>query len=476
MRAIEDVRQKILIVDDEHLNRELLNQELDAAGYDIAEARNGEEALVRAREWKPDVVLLDVMMPSLDGFEVCRRLKAARATLEIPVIFMTALSDKADKLRAFEAGGADYVTKPFEIEEVLARVKVHVQLNLTRRMLVDRNRRLAEEIEKRGRAQQTIEYLRKEIESEFGFDEIIGMSAVLRAALEKLNQVAKTDTTVLILGETGTGKELFARAIHRHSSRKDGPMIKLNCAALPGELVESELFGHEKGAFTGAVASRKGRFELADGGTIFLDEIAELSPSAQAKLLRVLQERELERLGGTGAIAVDVRVVAATNKNLQAAVERGEFRDDLYYRLNVFPITVPALRERTEDVPLLVRHFTVEFGSRMGKTFTSIESDALDGLARYQWPGNIRELQNIVERAAILSPGPVLEIRDLLVNDSAPCDTTLVAVERAHICRVLDNSQWQIEGRSGAARQLGMNPSTLRGKMRKLGIRKDRIG
>ncbi len=465
-------RPRILIVDDEPLNLELLRQELDVLGYEVDEARGGEEALQRTSEHPPDVILLDIMMPGMDGFEVCRRLKATEGTRDVPVIFMTALSEIEHKITAFEAGGVDYVTKPFQVEEVLARVSTHVELRRTTRELVDRNRRLEEEIEGHRRARQTIEYLREEIQTELKFDEIIGESPALKDALALLDQVAKTDVTVLIRGETGTGKELFARAIHDRSPRSGGPLIKVNCAALPRDLIESELFGHEKGAFTGAIRQRKGRFELADEGTLFLDEVSELSLEAQAKLLRVLQERELERVGGTQIITVDVRVIAATNKDLSEAVELGKFREDLYYRLNVFPIRVPALRERASDVALLAGHFMDVAARKLGKTFSGIAPASLAALERYSWPGNVREVQNVIDRATIVSSGPLLEIGDSLDGERRRAVGTLEEVERAYIAQLLEETSWAIEGPHGAAKRLGLKPSTLRGRMRKLGIAK----
>ena len=463
---------RVLIVDDEPLNLELLRQELEVLGYVLDEARSGEEALLRAGEQQPDVILLDIMMPGMDGFEVCRRLKISEGTREVPVIFMTALSEIADKITAFEAGGVDYVTKPFQVEEVLARVRTHVALRRTKLELIERNRRLEEEIERHQRARQTIEHLREEIQTELKFDEIVGESQVLKDALTLLDQVAKTDATVLISGEAGTGKELFARAIHDRSRRSDGSLIKVNCAALPRDLIESELFGHEEGAFTGAAGRRKGRFELADEGTIFLDEVSEISLEAQAKLLRVLQEREFERVGGAKSIAVDVRVIAATNQNLSEAVEAGKFRDDLYYRLNVFPIRVPALRERTGDVVLLLRHFMDDAARKLGRTFTGVAPGSLASLERYAWPGNVRELQNVVDRAAIVSSGPLLEVSDPFDGGGRRTDGTLEDVEQAYIMQVLKETNWVIEGPNGAAKRLGLNASTLRGRMRKLGIAK----
>jgi len=456
------------------LNLELLQQELEVLGYEIDAAPSGAEALRHTRECPPDVILLDILMPGMDGFEVCRRLKAAEGTRGVPVIFMTALSEIEDKIAAFEAGGIDYVTKPFQIEELLARVRTHVELRRTTRELVERNRRLEEEIEGRQRALQTIEYLREEIQAEFKFDDILGDSPALKIALAHLDKVAKTDVTVLIRGETGVGKELFARAIHARSRRSNGPLIKVNCAALPRDLIESELFGHEQGAFTGATRQRKGRFELADGGTLFLDEAGELSLEAQAKLLRVLQEHEFERIGGTQSIAIDVRVIAASNQNLSEAVAAGRFRDDLYYRLNGFPIRVPALRDRAGDVALLARHFMNAVARKFGKTFSGIATTSLAALERYSWPGNVRELQNVIDRAAILSSGPLLEIGEAMDGELRRAENTgtLEEVERAYIAQVIEETSGLIEGPHGAARRLGLNPSTLRGRMRKLGIAK----
>jgi transcriptional regulator with GAF, ATPase, and Fis domain len=296
--------------------------------------------------------------------------------------------------------------------------------------------------------------------------------------------VAPTDSTVLILGETGTGKELIARAIHDQSTRRNGPLVKVNCAALPRELVESELFGHEKGAFTGATQQRRGRFELADGGSLFLDEIGELSLEAQAKLLRVLQEKEFERVGGTRTLRSDARLIAATNRDLHARVSGGEFRSDLFYRLNVFPLVVPPLRERRPDIPALVTRFLEKSSRKLGKAFEGVAPEFIERAMAYHWPGNVRELENVIERAAILSRGPLLEplgwslARDHAESvagstaEAASSIKTLLDMEREHIERVLEQSRWVVEGDHGAARALGVKPSTLRGRMRKLGIGK----
>jgi transcriptional regulator with GAF, ATPase, and Fis domain len=311
-----------------------------------------------------------------------------------------------------------------------------------------------------------------------GFEGVIGQSPAMQDVLQAVATVASSDATVIVHGETGTGKEMVAHAIHHLSERRERQLVKMNCAALPADLVESELFGHEKGAFTGAVNERKGRFELANGGTLFLDEVGELTLPAQAKLLRVLQEREFERVGGSRTIRVDVRVIAATNRDLAEMVRQGTFRSDLYYRLNVFPITLPPLRARAGDIPLLAQHFLERFARKLGKKLKTIEPESVQRLQRYDWPGNVRELQNVMERAALLSAGPVVTVRDPLRagvvttagNEVQPRPLELVEAE--HIRRVLQSTEWKIEGRRGAAAVLRLEPSTLRYRMQKLGIRR----
>ena len=322
-------------------------------------------------------------------------------------------------------------------------------------------------------------YLEQEIRSELNFDEIGGRSAALRHVLQEVETVAPTDSTVLIYGETGTGKELIARAIHDLSSRGKGSFVKLNCAAIPTGLLESELFGHEKGAFTGAVMQRIGRFELADRGTVFLDEVGEIPLELQPKLLRVLQEREFERLGSSRTLRSDARLIAATNRDLAAMVEDQKFRVDLFYRLNVFPVKVPSLRERQDDIPMLVRHFVQQFARRMNKSIDTIPSDTMNVLVRYHWPGNIRELQNLVERAVILSAGPVLRVplSDLQAQPAQAAgrkQETLEDAERRTILDALDAAGWVISGPRGAAAMLGLKRSTLQARMEKLGIRRAR--
>ena len=320
-------------------------------------------------------------------------------------------------------------------------------------------------------------YLQEEIKTEYNFEEIIGKSAPLRQVLRKIEQVAPAETTVLIQGETGTGKELLARAIHNLSPRKGRPLVKVNCGAIPAGLVESELFGHEKGAFTGALQRREGRFELADGGTIFLDEVSELPLDIQTKLLRVLQEGEFERVGSSKTTKVNVRLIAATNRDLKEAVKTDGFRSDLFYRLSVFPIRVPPLKERKADIPLLVSFFISRFAKKLGKNIQGVSNDTMERLTKYPWPGNIRELQNLIERAVVLSDGPVLKIDDAMLGMESGVESggpiALEDVERAHIIRTLMETNWVIHGNRGAANILGINPSTLRSRMLKLGIKRN---
>jgi chemotaxis protein methyltransferase CheR len=316
-------------------------------------------------------------------------------------------------------------------------------------------------------------YLQEEIKLEYNYENIIGQSDGLNYVLYKVEQIASSDTTVLVLGETGTGKELVARAIHGLSLRKNRTLVKVNCATLPSNLIESELFGHQKGAFTGAHARQLGRFEVANGATLFLDEIGELPLELQPKLLRVIQDGEFERLGSSDTIKVDVRVIAATNRNLEEEVSKGWFREDLWYRLSIFPITVPPLRERKEDIALLVDFFVHKIAKRLGKSIESIPTSVMNSLQDYQWPGNVRELENVLERAVINSSGPKLRLVDELKKphtDLATTQKTLEAVERDHIVRVLEQTNWKVSGKNGAAEILGLNRSTLRARIRKLGI------
>ena len=354
--------------------------------------------------------------------------------------------------------------------DLLAQVSNQIAIAVENALAYQQIRELKEKL-----AQENV-YLQHEIRNETHFEEIVGKSTVLRRVLAQVETVAATDSTVLIFGETGTGKELIARAIHNLSPRQGNAFVKLNCAAIPTGLLESELFGHEKGAFTGAISQRIGRFELANRGTVFLDEVGEIPLELQTKLLRVLQEREFERLGSARTIRSDARLIAATNRDLSAMVEDQRFRSDLFYRLNVFPIRVPALRERQEDIPLLVRHFVEYFARRMNRVIDTIPSETMNALVRYPWPGNIRELQNLIERAVILSTGPVLRVplKDLpnraVVSSSTGTPQTLEEAERAHILATLKETRWVIGGPNGAAVRLGMNRSTVQFRMKKLGI------
>ena len=492
MSLLPSSKPSILLVDDTPTNLEILVQVFDKQGYDVFVATDGESALEQISATRPDLILLDVMMPGLDGFETCQRLKANPATADIPVIFMTALTETPEKVKGFQMGALDYVTKPIQHEEVLARVKTHLNLRSLQQHLEQRVKERTAELQKaldevehlKGQLQAENTYLREEIQLEHNFDNIISRGKALSAVLAQVEQVAPTDASVLILGESGTGKELLARAVHSRSRRSDRPLVKVNCASLPSNLIESELFGHEKGAFTGAVAKKIGRFELADKGTIFLDEIGEMPLDLQAKLLRVLQEGEFERVGNPHTTKVDVRVIAATNRALEQAVRAGSFREDLYYRLNVFPITSPPLRDRKEDIGVLIMHFLKKFSSKIGKNIEKISQEAMTALEAYPWPGNVRELENTIERAVILAQNEALtlnnlpELRALSSEKSKPLDVatptfhTLEEVERTHIQQVLKETKWVIEGERGAAAIVGLNPSTLRSRMQKLKIKK----
>jgi formate hydrogenlyase transcriptional activator len=354
------------------------------------------------------------------------------------------------------------------LRHVANQIAIAVENSLAFRQVVERANKLSEEKL----------YLQDEIRSEYNFEEIIGESSALKRILEQLQTVAPTDSTILIQGETGTGKELIARAIHHLSGRRERTLVKVNCAAIPTGLLESELFGHERGAFTGAIAQRVGRFELAHKGTLFLDEVGDIPLELQPKLLRVLQEQEFERLGSARTIHVDVRVVAATNADLTQKVADGQFRTDLYYRLNVFPLTIPPLRERPEDIPLLVRYFAQKYARRMKRPIETIPVNAMNALSSYHWPGNVRELENFIERAVILSRGaelqiPLAELKQGTKNVSVLFSNgfaTLEHAEREHIVRILNETKWVIGGPAGAATRLGMKRTTLQSRMRKLGI------
>jgi PAS domain S-box-containing protein len=635
----ETVKGNLLIVDDDLNVRQTMEAFLTREGYEVRCAPNGEMALMFAHEDPPELILLDIRLPDLDGFQVCRRLKEDKKTRDIPVIFISALDEVVEKVKGFAAGGLDYVTKPFQSEELLARVETHLALKRLQIQVEAQNARLEQEIIKSRRTEEQIKqaaeewrttfdsitdlvsihdkdfqivranqafaaafgmeikavlgkkcfeiihgteepwpqcphrqtlvsgkpvteeffeprlgkylqvsaspiwnsqneatgsvhivkdvterkraeealqkahdeleervkertaelagakeqlqerfeeieqlkqrlereniYLQEEIKLLVEHTEIVGQSTVMRKVLAQAQQVAQTDSMVLLLGETGTGKELLARGIHRMSSRKDRPLVTVNCASLPPTLIESELFGRERGAYTGALTKMVGRFEVADGSTLFLDEIGELSLDLQSKLLRVLEEGKFERLGSTKTLHVNVRIIAATNLDLAQEVKEGRFRKDLYYRLNVFPIVIPPLRERPDDIPLLVWAFVREFQKRMGKEIESIPRKSIDALQAYPWPGNVRELRNVIERAMIVSSGKTLVAQVPKLASSETEDTpSLEDTERRHIVSVLERTGWRVAGKAGAAEILGLNRSTLLSKMKKLGIRR----
>jgi formate hydrogenlyase transcriptional activator len=523
----KNFKADILVVDDVAENLEVLARILTEDGYNVRPTSSGEFALATIKTALPDLILLDIKMPGMDGYTVCEHLKATERTKDIPVIFISALNDVSDLIKGYHVGGLDYISKPFQFEEVLARVKTHVSLREMQKSIEERNLILEEEIELRKKAEASLKkayaeveikvdertadlqievverkkaenslqqalqeieeiknklveenyYLQEEIKSSNNFDEIIGNSKSLKKVFGQIEQVASSDSTVLLLGETGTGKELLARAVHNLSARKSHPLIKVNCAALPANLIENELFGHEKEAFSGATSQKIGRFELADGGTIFLDEIGDIPMELQAKLLRVLQEGEFERLGGSKTIKVDMRVLAATNKDLKKMCEQGDFREDLFYRLYVFPIDCPSLRQRKEDIPLLVKHFVDKYNLKTNKQIEEISKKVMDDLQSYHWPGNVRELENIIERAIIMSQGKKLQLGNWLTRNSLTAEKDSVLslddLQKEHILNVLERTNWRIRGDLGAAELLRMHPNTLDARMRKLGIKRN---
>jgi DNA-binding NtrC family response regulator len=460
--AARALRPVILVVDDDPGLRESFRLILED-DYDLVDAADGRRALDIVQSRQVDLVLLDIRLPEMDGIEVLERIKAIDES--VAVILVTAVRTVKTAVAAMKLGAFDYVTKPFEEDELLS---------LVRRALERRS------------LEREVKFLRSELERQHDFDELVGQHPEMQKLYRLIAQVARTSTTVLITGESGTGKELIARAIHRQGPRRDAPFVPVNPAALTETLVESELFGHEKGAFTGAWQRRLGRFELAQGGTLFLDEIGSLKPSVQAKLLRVLQEREFERVGGTRAIRLDARVIVATNVDLRQAVAAGSFREDLYYRLNVMPIAVPPLRERREDIPLLVRHFVRRYSREFNRQLDAVSPDALTMLTEYSWPGNVRELQNVIERLVGVVERPVIGIDDLpldlLIPDaraalpgpgSLPLNEATDEFERQIAIRVLERVRWNV---SEAARILGVHRNSLKSKVARWGIRRPHAG
>jgi len=455
----------VFVVDDDRAMRESLSDLLRSVGLNVQTFASAHAFLPSQRPEAPSCLVLDVQLPGLSGLDLQQEL--AKGHAPIPIIFLTGYGDIPMTVRAMKAGAIEFLTKPFRDQDLLDAI----QYAITRdRPMAPCTYTLAAEQPDAADARR----------SASSFAEIVGHSAALRRVLHVVETVAPTDATVLLSGETGTGKEVIARAIHTLSRRGAHPFVTLNCAAIPTGLLESELFGHEKGAFTGAMAQRLGRFELAHRGTLFLDEIGDLPLELQPKRLRVLQEHEFERLGSTRTRHVDVRVVAATNAELAQLVAEKHFRSDLYYRLNVFPIVLPPLRERREDIPLLVRYFAQTFAKQMHKTIETIPTDTLQACLQYPWPGNIRELQNIIERAVILSPGPVLQVPRAALTPRAmervplppetraparrpPLPHVLEETERQHILRTLEETQGVVAGPHGAAVRLGLPRSTLTG-------------
>jgi DNA-binding NtrC family response regulator len=456
--GVRPVRPVVLVVDDDPGLRESFRLILED-DYELLESPDGPRALEIVRTSHVDLVLLDIRLPEMDGIDVLERIKALDEQVE--VILVTAVKTVRTAVAAMKLGAFDYLTKPFEEEELLSLV----QRALERRSL-----------------EREVVFLRSELARHH--DEMIGQHAEMQRLHRLIAQVARTPTTVLITGESGTGKELVARAIHRQSPRRERPFVAVNPAAIADTLVESELFGHEKGAFTGAHQRKLGRFELAQGGTLFLDEIATLKPELQVKLLRVLQEREIERVGGTRTIKIDVRIIAATNTDLRQSVSAQTFREDLFYRLHVVSLTVPPLRSRRDDVPLLVDHFVRRYGREFNKPITGVTAEATDALLKYPWPGNVRELQNVVERAVALGEGPQIGVEDLPLDvvlvrprpgqprpeaDQSPLLQATDDFERQLVLRALEQTRWNY---TEAARRLGVHRNTLKGKL----VRWDLIG
>ena len=447
----------ILLVDDEPKMRDVLSVALGELGYRALTAASGEEALEILDREEVDLVLSDLRMKGMHGRELLREIK--RRWPNLPVVLMTAYSSVKDAVQAIKEGAFDYIDKPFEMEDLATTLANGLRLY---DVLRDNQR------------------LRAELEDRHSFESLIGNSPVFRRVIVAIAEVCDSRTSVLVTGESGTGKEMVARAIHFNSSRKTRPFVALNCAAIPEGLLESELFGHVRGAFTGATANRVGRFQQADGGTLFLDEIGDMPLAVQAKMLRVLQDRTFEPVGSTTSRTVDVRIVSATNKDLQVVIRDGSFRDDLYYRLNVFPIALPPLRERLEDLPLLVDHFTRQIVTSMGKRLTGFSPAALRAMAGYRWPGNVRELQNCIERSIIVARGASVEVDDLPAylfdrRDGKPVTPETTQDLDAELARIERQIILDALGKTGgvqitAAELLGISERSLWHRIKKLGI------
>jgi DNA-binding NtrC family response regulator len=448
------MKKRILVVEDEDKLRRVVELQLQSAGFDVDKAGTAEDGLRLAD--RADLVLTDLRLPGMDGLELLGLLR--RQNSQIPVIVMTAYGTVESAVEAMKAGAADFLMKPFSLDHLMAVVNKALEM----RALRDENRKLREELGWR-----------------YEFDNIIGGSPAMQEIFATLMRVAPTRATVLLAGESGVGKDLIARALHFHSPRRDRPFVKINCSAIPENLMESELFGFEKGAFTGAVAAKPGKFEQADTGTVFLDEIGDVPAATQVKLLRVLQERELERLGSNKTKRIDVRVIAATNQDLRAALEQGTFREDLYYRLNVVPMNIPSLRERREDIPPLAEHFVKKLARDSGSLVESITEAAIEKLMAYHWPGNVRELENVIERSLVLCSGTKLDAADIWLDLSPrsrstnsvdaflPEGLTLDTYEQALIREALRRAEGN---KSQAARLLGLTRNALRYRLSQMGM------
>ena len=444
----EDV--KILIVDDEFAARDSLTKWFQLDGYKVDAAEDAYKALELLEKKPFDIVLLDIKMPGMDGLELQERIREIDP--DIIVIIITAFASVETAIRAIKAGAYDYVTKPFDPDDL-----EHIIENA---------------VDQRKLAKENIR-LRAQIQQLNNFDEIIGESPRIKTILDMVRTVASTDSTVLIRGESGTGKELIARAIHVNSPRRNGPMISINCGAFSESLLESELFGFEKGSFTGALNRHKGKIEIAQGGTLFLDEIGDVSPKTQLDLLRVVESKKLTRIGGQHEIDVDFRLISATNRDLEAAIKAGKFREDLYYRLNVFTIFLPPLRERASDIPLLAHHFLKKYSASIHKNIDEISPGALDLLVNYPWPGNVRELENAIERAVVICRGNRIEPKHLPLQQTAKTfgysQQALEAVEKEHIQKILKRTNWNV---TQAAKILKIDRVTLYNKIKRYGFSK----
>jgi len=447
------MKSTVLVVDDEEKLRRVVELQLKTAGFEVEQAGSAEDALKLAD--RADVILTDLRLPGISGLELLANLR--RQDSHMPVIVMTAFGSIETAVEAMKAGAVDFLPKPFSLDHLMTVVNKALEL----RTLRDENRQL-----------------RAELGQRYEFDNIVGRSAAMREIFATVERVAPTRATVLMCGESGVGKDLIARAIHHHSPRDGRPFVKINCTALPENLMESELFGYEKGAFTGANTTKPGKFEQADTGTVFLDEIGDVPASVQVKLLRILQEREFERLGSNKTRHIDVRVLAATNVDLRAALEQGTFREDLYYRLNVLPINIPPLRERKEDIPFLAEHFVKKLKKDLGTPVESISEAAIQRLLEYHWPGNVRELENVIERSMVLASGAVLEAADIKLDlapkarlatadNFLPDGMTLDDYERSIIREALHRANGN---KSQAARLLGLTRNALRYRLSQMGI------